>query len=823
MAQVSYGTITITDTTDIEDVFLIYKGSSSNTTAPSIVWSGSTNDWKTDITQVTGDYIWAITVFKRTGITITSSNYTDYYSDPVCLTGEPGTSITITSIKYSTATTQAQPADNTFTLNSPPTVPEGGWLWSRTLFSSGQSVYSKAKQGEDGVSPTVSKTGDTVTITDAEGNTVTVTDGANGQSYYTYIRYSVNSNGSGMVETPTANTKYIGVYSGTSSTVPAYTEFDWSKYVGENGDTGPQGVSVTAVRELYYLTTGNAPDTPTTQTTIYDDDRVGAWTPVVPEYIVNGNYYISLETTLSNSSKVWSDVVLDQALTDANYNAYLSQSLAQHANENANGALSIASSTQVAQEALQSKLRKIWINETTSGSYVAGTYAASGLNQNPDNFDITNPSTYGFNSLLRHTYLSFRYNTHQLVTIGTGITTDTGGISGIAINSPIVNNSNQITGVIKGLELTSTELKFYEPNISGTQQVDAQLDANGLKLLKGGIEAGNPGNNNFIYLSTNNYPLRRFISSENSSFDSNKQYYIFEDNQYVLVENPVAAEISNYYEISVEGVVINGYTPTEGLSDTGWRQIIGDKFGVDGEGNLYAGNAHISGSIEVNADSNVYDIQTINDVIYGVVTYIYNNNGQEEEVYKREDGTYYWIEINNNIEIIHEIEESELQKDAENNLLIIRKTDGIDTTVNNITTQLNNAQESINSLRSVTIERIDNLAGDNNTINNNLTQYDRRLNDLEGYIIIDSEHGFIKVGGQNSRSYVKIDGVNAMVSINTKKKEKIAYISEDRFYAPSAVVTNLFMQREGTEGLGAIGEIGWVMRSNGHLSLKRIK
>ena len=159
MAQVSYGTITITDTTDIEDVFLFYKGSSSNTVAPSITWSGATNDWKTDITQVTGDYIWAITVFKRTGITITSSNYTDYYSDPVCLTGESGTSITVTSIRYSTATTENQPANSTFTQTSPPNVPEGGWLWSRTLFSNGQSVYSKAKQGEkgdkgdDGISP----------------------------------------------------------------------------------------------------------------------------------------------------------------------------------------------------------------------------------------------------------------------------------------------------------------------------------------------------------------------------------------------------------------------------------------------------------------------------------------------------------------------------------------------------------------------------------------------------------------------------------------------------------------------------------------------
>lgn len=59
--------------------------------------------------------------------------------------------------------------------------------------------------------------------------------GNNGTSMYTYIRYSANASGSSMVETPTASTKYIGVYVGNSSTVPAYTEFKWNKYLGDPG------------------------------------------------------------------------------------------------------------------------------------------------------------------------------------------------------------------------------------------------------------------------------------------------------------------------------------------------------------------------------------------------------------------------------------------------------------------------------------------------------------------------------------------------------------------------------------------------------------
>lgn len=59
--------------------------------------------------------------------------------------------------------------------------------------------------------------------------------GSNGTSYFTYIRYSANANGSNMTDTPTSSTAYIGVYSGTSSSVPAYTSFTWSKYQGDDG------------------------------------------------------------------------------------------------------------------------------------------------------------------------------------------------------------------------------------------------------------------------------------------------------------------------------------------------------------------------------------------------------------------------------------------------------------------------------------------------------------------------------------------------------------------------------------------------------------
>ena len=66
-------------------------------------------------------------------------------------------------------------------------------------------------------------------------------NGANGQSQWVHVRYSVNSNGSGMTPSPSSTTKYVGIAVTNSATAPAFPEFTWSKYVGENGSNGAQG------------------------------------------------------------------------------------------------------------------------------------------------------------------------------------------------------------------------------------------------------------------------------------------------------------------------------------------------------------------------------------------------------------------------------------------------------------------------------------------------------------------------------------------------------------------------------------------------------
>lgn len=126
------------------------------------------------------------------------------------------------------------------------------------------TTIATVDDGEDGTTPTVTtrKNSDGSTTVVINGSdSATIENGTDGTSYYTYVRYSANADGSGMVASPTSATKYIGVYSGTSASVPAYTSFKWSKYVGEDGsDAAP--LTVTATSTEYQLSTSGT-ETPT--------------------------------------------------------------------------------------------------------------------------------------------------------------------------------------------------------------------------------------------------------------------------------------------------------------------------------------------------------------------------------------------------------------------------------------------------------------------------------------------------------------------------------------------------------------------------------
>lgn len=99
----------------------------------------------------------------------------------------------------------------------------------------------------------------------------------------------------------------------------------------EDGAQGPQGVSVTSERELYWLKINSTNpsqiiwDSTHSQPsqTIYSDDRTNAWTSIVPTYVSGGTYYTCIEASLSDGTKVWSAPVINNALTNTSSNTAL--------------------------------------------------------------------------------------------------------------------------------------------------------------------------------------------------------------------------------------------------------------------------------------------------------------------------------------------------------------------------------------------------------------------------------------------------------------------------------------------------------------------
>ena len=110
--------------------------------------------------------------------------------------------------------------------------------------------------------------------------------GEAGKSYYAYIRYSAYADGRQMKEAPTVDTKYIGVYAGTSETVPPYTAFQWSRYVGSD-------ITVDSTLVEYNQISAETPGRPA------DDDK--GWTTEVPTLIEG--YFLWTRTTVTFSDK----------------------------------------------------------------------------------------------------------------------------------------------------------------------------------------------------------------------------------------------------------------------------------------------------------------------------------------------------------------------------------------------------------------------------------------------------------------------------------------------------------------------------------------
>ena len=111
------------------------------------------------------------------------------------------------------------------------------------------------------------------------------------------------------------------------------------------------------------------------------------------------------------------------------------------------------------------------------------------------------------------------------------------------------------------------------------------------------------------------------------------------------------------------------------------------------------------------------------------------------------------------------------------------------------------------------------LEGLNENIDLNAQAIEQNAEAIENtqkYIQIDPEVPSIKLA-TNDRNYLLIESNKLGFWVDANET---AYISQNQMNIPTASITNLLMQTTNAETGETIGQIGWVMRTNGHLSLK---
>ena len=194
-----------------------YAQSDSNIIAPTTGWSTDAPEW------IDGQYIWS-----RTRI-----DYSDgepEYTNPVCITGGKGSTgngvISITEEYYRST--------NAYTLVG------GNWSETRPAWLNGYYIWTRSH----------------IVLTDGDFYTdpicVTGSKGSNGNTYYTWIKYADSLDSTGypatMYDTPTADTRYIGIAYNQSTSVESNdpTLYTWTKIRGEDGVDGVDGTSFTA-------------------------------------------------------------------------------------------------------------------------------------------------------------------------------------------------------------------------------------------------------------------------------------------------------------------------------------------------------------------------------------------------------------------------------------------------------------------------------------------------------------------------------------------------------------------------------------------------
>ena len=111
------------------------------------------------------------------------------------------------------------------------------------------------------------------------------------------------------------------------------------------------------------------------------------------------------------------------------------------------------------------------------------------------------------------------------------------------------------------------------------------------------------------------------------------------------------------------------------------------------------------------------------------------------------------------------------------------------------------------------------ILGADSGYRNDITSTGMNIVDTSREVVVSSfgvDEAYI---GEKGKNNVTITG--SRFALNNNGIE-VAYLSGERLNSPDIVATNIFMQTTNAATRERIGKVGWVMRSNGHLSLRRM-
>ena len=206
-------------------------------------------------------------------------------------------------------------------------------------------------------------------------------DGKDGKTYYTWIKYSDNADGTGLYDVPKDTTNYIGI--AINKTTPTEsnnkTDYVWSRFKGDKGDKGDQGEkgeqgsqgqqgekgdkgntgqSMTSSTPQWY-----ASDSATTQTG-------GNWLDTMPTLEVGKYYWMRYKQTWENPTKTTYTEPILESLGEAIKEVKSQQSNLEHTLEGFKQTVSKDYAKQTTVTDLTNKLAKDYTTTSDMNSII---------------------------------------------------------------------------------------------------------------------------------------------------------------------------------------------------------------------------------------------------------------------------------------------------------------------------------------------------------------------------------------------------------------------------------------------------------------------